>query len=227
MTRPMVDNLRIACAGKLTPSAAVGAVLVDLALTGAVELVDKRLVAAAGAPLPSDPLAAEVHAHLVALGPRKPKDAIHKIQKAHRHLPDVVEDRLAATGVLGEEPRHLRIFRGSRRPSAAAIWEVRNALRPVTDTDVAPMDAVALARLLDGLQRLPAVLPDRAERKELQRAIRRQSQRVLAGTAAGDLVEDTIRATVSATVDATTIAVIDATAACGDAGGGGDGGCGD
>ncbi|MEH0828477.1 MULTISPECIES: GOLPH3/VPS74 family protein [Micromonospora] len=91
-----------------------GAVLLELALAGRVEVTDKRLVVTDPAPT-GVPLLDEALATVGSGRPRKPKDWIGKLAKG---LPDRVLGGLVDAGVLRRESdRVLLVFPRTRYPS--------------------------------------------------------------------------------------------------------------
>ncbi|MEV5207894.1 GPP34 family phosphoprotein [Micromonospora sp. NPDC053740] len=111
-----------------------GAVLLELALAGRVEVTDKHLVVtdptAIGVPLLDEALTM-----LAAGRPRKPKNWIGKLAKG---LPERVLDGLVETGVLRRESdRVLLVFPRTRYPSPTGA-------PPAVETEVRERMAVAL-----------------------------------------------------------------------------------
>ncbi|MEU5903559.1 GPP34 family phosphoprotein [Micromonospora sp. NPDC047467] len=111
-----------------------GAVLLELALAGRVEVTDKHLVVTDPAPT-GVPLLDEALTMLEAERPRKPKNWIGKLAKG---LPERVLDGLVDAGVLRRESdRVLLIFPRTRYPSPSGA-------QPAVETEARERMAAAL-----------------------------------------------------------------------------------
>jgi Golgi phosphoprotein 3 (GPP34) len=170
--KPMVDGMKL-------NAALAGTAVVELALTGALELTDRGRLVRTGQQ-PADSRLAVVAE--LADG-RKPKDAISRISGLsgwHNRAGDLREmllADLAATGVLRlEEGRVLGVFRTTAwKPGDTAIesslaGRVRSALLDGTPPDDR---TAALISILHAIDLLPRLLPDADKR-----AIRRRGKEI-------------------------------------------------
>ncbi|MEU1836381.1 GOLPH3/VPS74 family protein [Micromonospora chersina] len=184
-----------------------GAVLLELALAGRVEVVDGRLAVTDPAPT-NVPLLDRALATVAGDRPRKPKDWIARLGKG---LPDRVLDGLVDAGVLRRESdRVLWVFPRTRYPSpTGAEPAVETAARERMAAALAgggPVDARTAALL--GLTR--AVGLDRKLFRELPRD---RVKARLAEIAAGDWASAATRKAIEETQAAVLVATTAATAA--------------
>ena len=187
-----------------TGSAAValgGAVLVELALAGAVEreAAGHRwrppVVRAVDGRAPADPVLREAYDRVAA----RPASARRLVQQLGRGLPDVLGDRLVERGVLSRrEGRLLGVVPRTRRPAVDPSHEreVRAALTAVLVHDVAPDDRTgALVALLSALGRAAAVV-DRGDVPARQ--VRARAKVLSQGDWAADAVREVVDAVTAA-----------------------------
>ncbi|MFD6567583.1 GPP34 family phosphoprotein [Micromonospora profundi] len=186
-----------------------GAVLLELALAGRVEMTDKHLVvtdpAPTGVPLLDDALAV-----LAAGRPRKPKNWIGKLAKG---LPERVLDGLVDTGVLRRESdKVLLVFPRTRYPSpTGAQPAVETAARErmaAALTGNGPVDARTAALLT--LTR--AVGLDRKLFRELPKdRVKARMDEIAAGDWASAAAKKAIDEMQAALMVATTAAIVTTT----------------
>ncbi len=197
----LAEDLRILSAGRLPTPAAVGAVLIDLAIDGHLRLVDGQLhpIADVVMPPPVDELAADVLASIVLLGPAKPKVVRRRLGRRHRKLARAIDARLLASGALGDPFRFAGIPLGADRPTETALDQVRRQLHTLTDGP-ADLRTIALGRLVGASRRWRRAAPDRAMRRGLTQALACQATRTPTGPADAitTMVEDAVRATTDA-----------------------------
>jgi hypothetical protein len=178
-----------------------GALLVELALAGNVELTDKDVIAAGQLPVPTEPeLAAALTA--IATKPRRPKSWVQRLAKGARRR---LLDDLVARGVLAEEEyRRLGVFAARRYPATdpAAREEIEGRLRAaVVDGELPDERTAALASMIAaaGLER--RVFPD-----DDRKLVKRRLKEIADGDAVAEAVRRTIRAAHAATMAAVTAA---------------------
>jgi hypothetical protein len=181
-----------------------GALLVELALAGNVELTDSDVVASGQRPVPTEPeLAAALTA--IATKPRRPKAWVQRLAKGVRRR---LLDDLVAGGVLTErEYRRLGVFAARAYPVAdpAPRQEIAGRLRAaVIDGELPDERTAALASMIAaaGLER--RVFPE-DDRKLVKRRLKEIAE--------GDVVAAAVRRTIQAAHAATMAAVTAATTA--------------
>ena len=179
-----------------------GALLVELALAGNVELTDSDVVASGQRPVPTEPeLAAALTA--IATKPRRPKAWVQRLAKGVRRR---LLDDLVARGVLTErEYRRLGVFAARAYPAAdpAPRQEIEGRLRAaVVDGELPDERTAALASMIAaaGLER--RVFPE-DDRKLVKRRLKEIAE--------GDVVAAAVRRTIQAAHAATMAAVTAAT----------------
>jgi Golgi phosphoprotein 3 GPP34 len=178
-----------------------GALLVELALAGNVELTERDVVAAGQPPVPTHPeLAAALTA--IASKPRRPKSWVQRLAKgARRRLLDGLVER----GVLAEEQyRRLGVFAAHRYPATdpAPRLEIEGRLRAaVVDGGQPDERTAALASMIAaaGLERRVFPQDDR-------KLVKRRLKEIAEGDAVADAVRKTIRAAHAATMAAVSAA---------------------
>ncbi|QBR93917.1 GOLPH3/VPS74 family protein [Nocardioides euryhalodurans] len=189
-----------------------GALLVELALSGAVEVAEKTgvwssaKVRATGTAAPSDPLLAAALA-TVAKQPRSAQDLTNRIGKGVR---EQLLERLVDRGLLERrEGRFLGLFPHTTWPAADAAHEraVRQRLQDVLVTGVDPDPRTAgLVALLAAVDQAHKVVdPDRLKARQ----VKRRAKDVAEGAWAADAVRDAVQAAQAAV----TAAVVASTAA--------------
>jgi hypothetical protein len=179
-----------------------GALLVELALAGNVELTDSDVVPSGQRPVPTEPeLAAALTA--IATKPRRPKAWVQRLAKGVRRR---LLDDLVARGVLTErEYRRLGVFAARAYPAAdpAPRQEITGRLRAaVIDGELPDERTAALASMIAaaGLER--RVFPE-DDRKLVKRRLKEIAE--------GDVVAAAVRRTIQAAHAATMAAVTAAT----------------
>lgn len=154
-----------------------GALLVELATAGVVEVADKdepgdikagRLVLRSGVPVPTEPLLTEATRIVGKYLGRKPDRALRPLGRGvrARAVADLVE-----AGVLTEQ-RHrvLGLFPSNRHPAVSTAYEdeLRRRLTTVLEGQAGPDDKTGpLIALLHATGQLPRIIPtgDRREAK--------------------------------------------------------------
>ncbi|KOX14797.1 GOLPH3/VPS74 family protein [Micromonospora profundi] len=187
-----------------------GAVLLELALAGRVEVTDKHLVVTDPAPT-GVPLLDDALAMLAAAGrPRKPKNWIGKLAKG---LPERVLDGLVDTGVLRRESdKVLLIFPRTRYPSPTGA-------QPAVETEARERMAAALtgngpvdARTAALLTLTRAVGLDRKLFRELPKErVKARMDEISAGDWASAAAKKAIDEMQAALMVATTAAIVTTT----------------
>jgi hypothetical protein len=178
-----------------------GALLVELALAGNVELTDTDVVASGQRPVPSQ---SELAAALTAIAskPRRPRSWVQRLAKGARRR---LLDDLVARGVLTEqEYRRLGVFPARRYPAAdpAPREEIEGRLRAaVVDGEQPDERTAALASMIAaaGLERRVFPQDDR-------KLVKRRLKEIAEGDAVAAAVRRTIRAAHAATMAAVTAA---------------------
>lgn len=171
-----------------------GALLVELALTGAVEVRAGATVVATGAP-PQDPQLRAAY-DVVAAEPRPAPDLLDQLgEQAHRPL----ADRLVERGILERvDGKVLGLFRTTRWPTADAAHEreVRRALSTAVVRGVTP-DArtAALVALLSAADAVHRVVDHEGLPA---RELRERARAIAEGAWAAQAVQDAISASITA-----------------------------
>jgi hypothetical protein len=207
--------------GKLTGTAYPqtvlgGAVLIELAATGAVEIEEKAGVwkaakVAAASPAPDDDVLRAAY-DLVAEKPRTAQDLVDRLGKG---LKDQLADRLVERGILERrEDKVLGLFPRTRWPAADSTHEeeVRRSLTAALVQGVEPDERTgALVALLSSIDRAHKVVDHDGMSS---RDVRERAKEISEGAWAAKAVRDAISAAtaaIAATV-ATTAATTAATA---------------
>lgn len=182
-----------------------GALLVELALTGAVDVGEKQgfwrtaKVEARGT-LPVDPLLRSSY-DVVAEKPRSAQDLVNRLGKGAR---DALADRLVERGMLERvEGRVLGLFPTTRWPAADSAHEeeVRRALATVLVEGEQPDDRTgALVALLSAIDKAHRVVDGP------RGPVRRRAKEIATGDWAAKAVRDAIQASTAAVTAAATAA---------------------
>lgn len=182
-----------------------GALLVELALTGAVDVGEKQgfwrtaKVEARGN-LPADPLLRSSY-DVVAEKPRSAQDLVNRLGKGAR---DVLADRLVERGMLERvEGKVLGLFPTTRWPAADSAHEeeVRRALATVLVTGEQPDDRTgALVALLSAVDKAHQVVDGP------RGPVRKRAKEIAQGDWAAKAVRDAIQASTAAVTAAATAA---------------------
>jgi hypothetical protein len=191
--------------------ALAGASVADLTLRGALEVSDGAdggragRFRATGRAAPSDPMQREV---LGLVHDRRPKDAVRKVGQGSfaRRLRDVLQQGLAARGVLREEEvKILGLFPSStwtphdRAPEAAVRERVLAALTGRADADER---TAALVSLLLATDLIRKIFPDQ-DRRALKRRAKEIAESEWAGAAVKRAIDELNAVMVASTVAAT------------------------
>lgn len=214
----LLDDVRGSTPPVAVDEALGGAVLTELALTGAVVVRPgggwgrSARVVPAGAPAPADPVLAGA---LARVGER-PRTARELVGLLGRGLRPALSERLAARGLLRrEDDRVLGLFPRTRWPAADVRYEagVRARLADVLVRGLAPDPrTVALVALLAAVDQVPAVVDDAGVgRGELRRRAQHLAQGEWAARAVREAVDAATAATVAAVVASTTAATASTT----------------
>lgn len=185
-----------------------GALLVELATTGAVEVEERRSVwrsakVTVTGQLPADPLLRTSY-DVVAEKSRSAQDLVNRLGKGVR---DTLADRLVDRGILERvDGRVLGLFPTTRWPTADAAHEadVRRALTAALVQGQEPDERTgALVALLSSLDRAHKVV----DRDGLPaREVRKRAKAIAEGAWAARAVRDAINASTAAITAATTAA---------------------
>jgi hypothetical protein len=189
-----------------------GAVLVELALTGAVQAErtsrwrTPKVRVTAGATV-EDPLLAD----RLAVAARKERSAEDLVKRLGKGLTTELAERLAARGVLERRvDRVLGLFPRTRWPAvdASREREVRQALSLALVRGLDPDERTgALVALLHAVDLTPKVVDrEGLSRGEVRRRAKEISRRTWAATAVRDAIEAATAGTTAAVVAATTVA---------------------
>jgi hypothetical protein len=183
-----------------------GALLVELAIAGAVEVEEKTSLwtsakVAASGPAPEDPLLRSAY-DVVAAKPRSAQDLVDRLGKGAR---DALADRLVERGILERvDGRVLGLFPTTRWPTADASHEqeVRRALGAalVQGLDPDPRTG-ALVALLSAIDRAHKVVDHEGMSS---REVRTRAKTLAEGAWAAKAVRDAISASTAAIAAATT-----------------------
>lgn len=191
-----------------------GALLVELAITGAVVVEEKRSAwssakVAASGPAPEDPLLRAAY-DVVAAKPRSAQDLVGRLGKDAR---DALAERLVARGILERvEGRVLGLFPTTRWPTADAAHEqeVRRALTATLvqghDPDPRTGALVALLSAIDKAHRV--VDHEGMSAREVRRRAKELAEGAWAARAVRDAIVASTTAITAATTAATTAAVV-------------------
>lgn len=186
-------------------AALAGALLVELALAGSVELDGNRVRAVEGGPVPGRPVLVDALAETVAKV-RRPKAWVQRLARKVR--PRLLAD-LVAAGVLTEQPhRVLGVLSTRRYPPADPDVRVgieRRLRAAVIDGGAPDQRTAALAGLLHAAKLGRRVFPgdDRAR-------VKRRLAEIAEGDWAADAVRGAIRAAHAATAAAASAAATSA-----------------
>jgi hypothetical protein len=185
-----------------------GALLLELALAGRVDVSDKRVVVLDPSPT-GDPLADEALARIAADKPRKPGHWVTKLSKQAR--PRLL-DKLVAEGVLTvEKDKVLWVFPRTKYPSAngeppAVEVAARERMRAAV-LGSGPVDppTAALCALVAATELDRKVLPD-LDRKQLKTRLKEIGEGAWAADAVRKVIEEIQAAVMIAIVASTTAA---------------------
>lgn len=186
-----------------------GALLLELALAGRVDVVDKRVVVADPAPL-GNPLVDGALERIRAEGrSRKPKDWVSKLSKRTR---DPVLRQLVAAGILeSEEDKVLLVFSRTRYPAAHGVeppveTEARQRLRAaITGTADPDARTAALCALVGAVGLDRKVFPD-LPRKQVKERLKRIGEGAWAAVAVKKAIEEVQAAIMVAVIASTSAA---------------------
>jgi Golgi phosphoprotein 3 (GPP34) len=186
-----------------------GALLLELALAGRVDVVDKRVVVVDPAPVGHPLLDGAVDLIRSERKARKPKDWVTRLSKRTRAA---VLQRLVAAGILdAEEDTVLLVFTRTRYPSAHGVepppeTEARQRLRAAV-TGAADPDArtAALCALVAAVGLDRKVFGD-LPRRQVKEQLKRISQGAWAATAVKKAIEEVQAAIMTAVLASTTVA---------------------
>lgn len=186
------------------PRALAGAVLLDLAMSGVVEVATgdgeakKGRLVLTNRTAPLDPILAHAVAQLRGSKPMRPERAIEKLDK---NLREAVLGRIVERGWVHEaKGKLLGIFPTTTWPSVDASHErvVREKLRAVLVDGAAPDPrTAALVSLLAAVDAAPKVFPDAAKK-----AIRKRAKEIAAGEWAGAAVRRAVESVNAAVIAA-------------------------
>jgi hypothetical protein len=186
-----------------------GALLLELALTGRVDVVDKRVVVADPSPV-GHPLVDGALDRVRAEGrSRKPKDWVSRLSKQAR--PAVLRGLVAAGILESEEDKVLLVFTRTRYPSAHGVeppaeTEARQRLRAaVTGTADPDPRTAALCALVAAVGLDRKVFPD-LPRKLVKERLKRIGEGAWAATAVRKAIEEIQAAIMVAVIASTTAA---------------------
>jgi Golgi phosphoprotein 3 (GPP34) len=185
-----------------------GALLLELALAGRVDVVDKRVVVADPAPV-GHPLVDGALDRIRAEGKsRKPKDWVSKLSKHSR--PAVLRQLVAAGTLESEEDKVLLVFSRTRYPSAHGVeppaeTEARQRMRAaVTGTADPDARTAALCALVAAVGLDRKVFPH-LPRKQVKERLKRIGEGAWAATAVKKAIEE-VQAAITVAVVASTSA---------------------
>lgn len=185
-----------------------GALLLDLALAGRVDVVDKRLVITDPSPV-GHPLVDGALERIRADGRRrKPKDWVSRLSKQSR--PAVLRQLVAAGILESAEDKVLLLFSRTRYPSRHGVeppaeTAARQRMRAAVTGAVTP-DArtAALCALVGAVGLDRKVFPD-LPRREVKQSLKRISEGAWAATAVKKAIEE-VQAAVTAAIVASVAA---------------------
>jgi hypothetical protein len=187
--------------GGVLPVCLTGALVAELALSGAVTWGGRRFEAA-GAP-PADPLLRDVHAALPDVGGRRAADQLRRLDKAVGRVWSRVVDGLVDQGVLGRDPRGPLQVTAHRVLQPALRAQVVERLRAAA-AGSGPLDARTAALLsLTGPARLLEVVSDRPHAHAKRRIAEATELTPVAEVVKKVLAEAVAAAAVGATVATT------------------------
>lgn len=180
-----------------------GAVVLELAIAGRIDVADKRVQVVPGEPL-GDPILDERLAAIAADKPRTPKAVVERTAKK---LKPVVLERLVAGGVLRRErDKALGLFPFDRYLPNDPAAETAATARLGAAVDAARAEdarAAALATLVYALRLERAVFPDR-KTGPTRKALKAIAQ----GSWAGDATRKAVEAAQAAVMAGVTAAVV-------------------
>jgi hypothetical protein len=191
-----------------------GAVLLDLATTGAVQQHDGKLAAAPDR-TPEHPVLAAAHAAIAQSDkPRDAKGWVGRLPKELEPMDQRIAERLVEGGVLEEQRRKLLgLFEQTRFPEAdpAPERDLRERLRAVLMAERQPTgDEALLVALLIPYDQVKRLVP-----KEHRKAANRRAKEIADHGIAGKAVADTIEGIQVAVMVAATTAASSAAVAGG------------
>jgi Golgi phosphoprotein 3 (GPP34) len=195
--KPLVDSTKL-------PRVLAGAVVLELAMIGAVRIGGKNRVVVAGPP-PADPLLARGHEIVgTARSPLKPQKVIEKL---HRKLDKEVAARLAYQGLVVEHhEKILGLFPTTSWPSKDPSR--RNSMiqwigSAVVDGTTPPPEIAALIAMLSAVDAIPKVLPG-ADKK----AAKKRAKEIAEGEWASEAVRKAVQDVNTAVMAAVMVPVI-------------------
>ncbi len=186
-----------------------GALLLDLAASGAVRVTDDKLEADPGG-RPEHPLLREAHGVIAGSEKRRgAKGWVNQLPRELKPLDDRVADGLVERGALRrEEGKILGLFDSTKYPEADGSAEagVRESLAAVLRSQRQPTPReAALIALLRSYDQI-AKLVDKDERKAAKARAKEVADQGIAGKAVDDTLKATQAAVIAATMAATTAA---------------------